>query len=211
MTDVDGGDDFDRLAAAVARVLREAFTTAEGLRQGGLADAVEMRAVLGDEAAAMRVALRSTADDAARTVTDVLAAAHEEARAIVAQAEAELSTVRGLVEAERSRVDAELSELVHNVRRSVASLRENVERERHTAMEEAANEAAMILRQARLHHRHSAKEAERMLAAASASATALRNAAFEDAARVAAQSSFPAPPAAAAEPANVTPMRRRPA
>ena len=226
MTGVDTGDDFDRLAAAVARVLREAFTTAEGMRRDGLVEGLEIEAALREEcdstladarrlpsqvaqeAEAMRAALRATADEAAQAVTTLIASAQAEAQAILRTARQELLSVTRLVDTERARLDGELEELVREVRRSVSALEQRAEQQRHEAMERAAKEAAMILRQARLHHRHSAKEAERMLDAAVASANALRNAALEDAARIASQVDDRL--GTAAPDANVTPLRKRP-
>ena len=227
MTDVDAEDDFDRLAAAVARVLREAFTTAEGIRRDGLVEALEMQAALREEcdstladarrlpsqvaqeAEAMRAALRATADEAAHAVAALIGEAQTEAHAILRTAREELLSVTTLVEAERARLDGELEELVREVRRSVTALEQRAEQQRHEAMERAAKEAAMILRQARLHHRHSAKEAERMLDAAVASANALRNAALEDAARIASHIDERLGSGPGAD-ANVTPLRKRP-
>ena len=69
-----GDDDFDRLGAAVARVLRDAFQTAEEMRRGGIADAGDLAVRVGGEierslkdALALQSQVRREADDVLAT------------------------------------------------------------------------------------------------------------------------------------------------
>jgi hypothetical protein len=213
---MDTTDDFELLGRAVARVLRESFATAADARQrteqfqAGQAKAfdVELERVLGemralpakvdeerrDEAQRFSASL----DEARRTVDESLAAAREaaetiraqalaDAKAIVEGAETEIARARELVAEERVRLDTELKALVRDVRRSMANLEAAARGDHGELLDRASTEARMILRQARLHHRSTAKEVDRMIEAAAAEAASLRKQALDDAARIAAR------------------------
>ena len=209
-------DDFDRLGKAVARVLRETFATARDVRsevQAERADHVkgftdelgrvlaEMRELPARAAAeqeAGRTDFQSTLEEAKRSIDEMLAAATAEAAAIRAQAMAdaavivegagaEIARAKELVAEERVKLDGELKDLVRDVHRAVANLEGSTRHDHEALLDRATSEARMILRQARLHHRSTAREVDRMIEAAAAEAAALRKSALADAARVAAR------------------------
>ena len=213
---MDTTDDFDVLGRAVARVLREAFGTADEARertaehQARQAEAfeaelqrvvAEMRALPAQQLARREAEAREFTDalgDARRQVESSVAAAKEaadairtqalaDARAIVDGAAAEVARARDLVAEERVRLDAELRALVRDVRRAVANLEATAQGDHSEMLDRASSEARMILRQARLHHRSTAREVDRMIEAAAAEAASLRKTALADAARVAAR------------------------
>jgi hypothetical protein len=221
-------DDFDRLGAAVARVLREAFATAEDLRRDGAADAAELAASVAAEveqslraALALRsqvkaetegvlASVRSTASTAATAVGSIVEAAKVEAeglrtaaadetKAVVQRAKDELARARALAEAERVRFDHELGALTGELQAAVDALEKDVVTRRRVLLEKAKAEAAAIVRQARQHHRAVAAEVDRMIEAAAADAAALRASAREDALRITEQ---------AAGVVNLAPRRR---
>jgi cell division septum initiation protein DivIVA len=209
-------DDFDRLGNAVARVLRETFATAADVRTQVRAEQADHAKGFTDElgrvlaeirelparAAAdqdeARAAFQATLDEAKRSIDDMLAAATAEATAIRAQAMAdatiivegagaEIARAKELVAEERVKLDGELKDLVRNVHRAVANLEGSARHDHEALLDRATSEARMILRQARLHHRSTAREVDRMIEAAAAEAAALRKSALADAARVAAR------------------------
>ena len=213
---MDNADDFDRLGKAVARVLRETFAAAKDVRsqvQAEQADHVrtftdELGRVLAEirelpsraaaEQEASRAEFQSTLDEAKRSVEEMLAAATTEATAIRAQAMAdaavivegagaEIARAKELVAEERVKLDGELKDLVRNVHRAVANLEGSSRHDHEALLDRATSEARMILRQARLHHRSTAREVDRRIEAAAAEAAALRKSALADAARVAAR------------------------
>jgi hypothetical protein len=213
---MDTSDDFDLLGRAVARVLRESFATASEARhrtaqfQAGQAKAfdvelervlTEIRALparLEEERAAEASAFTAGLDEAKRTIDETLASAREaadairaqalaDARAIVDGATAEVARAREVVAEERVRLDGELKALVRDVRKAVTALEHGARADHGELLDRATTEARMILRQARLHHRSTAKEVDRMIEAAAAEAAALRKTALADAARVAAR------------------------
>ena len=213
---MDGTDDFDRLGNAVARVLRDTFAAAEDVRsqvRAEQADHVqaftselgrvlaEIRALPAHAAAeqeASRVEFQSALDAARRSVDEMLAAATAEATAIRTQAMADAATIvdgaaaevaraKELVAEERVKLDGELKDLVRNVHRAIADLEGAARHDHEALLDRATSEARMILRQARLHHRSTAREVDRMIEAAAAEAAALRTSALADAARVAAR------------------------
>jgi len=221
-------DDFDRLGAAVARVLREAFATAEDLRREGAADAGELAASVAAEveqslrsALAVRSQVRAEADgvlssvrstaasaatavgsivEAAKVEADTLrTVASDETKAVVARAKDELSRARALCEAERVRFDHDLGTLTGELQAAIDALEKDVVTRRRVLLEKAKAEAAAIVRQARLHHRAVAAEVDRMIEAAATDAAALRAAAREDAIRITEQ---------AAGVVNMAPRRR---
>jgi len=201
-------DDFELLGRAVARVLRETFATAaeaRGAMTTGAADLeallIEMRALPAKveaeraaEAAAFAASLDEAKQEVATAVTEARAAADEiraqavaDAKAIVEGAAAEVARAREAVAEERVRLDAGLKALVKDVRRAVNKLEAGAQGDHAELLDRAATEASMILRQARLHHRSTAKEVDRMIEAAAAEAAALRKQALADAALVAAR------------------------
>ena len=213
---METSDDFDRLGKAVARVLRETFAAAKDVRsqvQAEQADHVEgftaeLGRVLAEirelplrtaaEHEASRIDFRSTLDEAKRSIDEMLAAATAEAAAIRAQAMAdaavivegagaEIARAKELVAEERVKLDGELKDLLRNVHRAVANLEGATRHDHEALLDRATSEARMILRQARLHHRSTAREVDRMIEAAAAEAAALRKSALADAARVAAR------------------------
>jgi hypothetical protein len=213
---MDQTDDFELLGRAVSRVLRDAFATAAEARertvqfQAGQANAFdvelarvleEMRALPAKVAAEREAEAKTFAaslDEAKREVDDALTAAREvaeairaqavaDARAIVDGAAAEVAKARELVAEERVRLDAELKGLVREVRNAIVKLETSTKGDHAEMLDRASTEARMILRQARLHHRSTAKEVDRMIEAAAAEAASLRNTALSDAARVAAR------------------------
>lgn len=206
---MDTTDDFELLGRAVARVLREAFATAAEAREGvarqddTALDAViaEMRALpakIEQERAEESKAFTASLAEAKQSIDDALSAARDEAEKIRAQAVAdakaivdgattEVARARELVAEERVRLDTELKALVRDVRREVAKLEQSAIGDHSEMLDRATTEAQMILRQARLHHRSTAKEVDRMIEAAAAEAAALRKQALSDAARVAAR------------------------
>ena len=213
---MDSSDDFDRLGKAVARVLRETFAAAQDVRSQvqaeqaehvkGFTDELgrvlaEIRDLPGRAAAeqeAGRADFQATLDEAKRSIDELLATAAAEATAIRAQAMAdatvivegagaEIARAKELVAEERVKLDGELKDLVRNVHRAVANLEGATRQDHETLLDRATNEARMILRQARLHHRSTAREVDRMIEAAAAEAAALRKSALADAARVAAR------------------------
>jgi hypothetical protein len=214
--DVDDLDDFDRLGKAVARVLRETFATADAVRsqvraeQAGHAKEFtdELGRVLAEirdlpskavaDAEASRTSFQATLDEAKRSIDDMLAAATAEAASIREQAKndaaailegagAEIARAQAFVAEERVRLDGELKDLVRGVHRAVTKLEGETRHDHDGLMNRATTEARMILRQARLHHRSTAREVDRMIEAAAAEAAALRKSALADAARVAAR------------------------
>lgn len=205
---MDTTDEFELLGRAVARVLRDAFATAAEARQAAAADLAGLDAVLGDiralpakaetERAADNAAFRESLAQAKQEVDASLAAARSaaeeiraqavtDAKAIVDGAAAEVARARELVAEERVRLDGELKALVKEVRRAVAKLEASAQGDHAEMLDRATTEASMILRQARLHHRSTAKEVDRMIESAAAEAAALRKQALADAARVAAR------------------------
>lgn len=206
---MDTTDEFELLGRAVARVLREAFATAADARR--LPDIeddkaltqllVEMRALPATHAEQRRTeAAEFTASllQAKQEVEGCLAGARDAAEAIRAQAVADAKTIvegaaaevaraRELVAEERVRLDTELKALVRDVRREVVKLEQTAVGDHAEMLDRATTEAQMILRQARLHHRSTAKEVDRVIEAAAAEAAALRKQALADAARVAAR------------------------
>lgn len=213
---MDNSDDFDRLGRAVARVLRESFSVAADVRttaarrtevdeqalddrlQRIFAEASELAARASRQqdqsTASFEIALERTR----REVEDVVSTAVAEAETIRAQAvsdaqtiiegaQAEVARAREFVAEERVRLDAELKDLVRNVHRSVSALERSAQGDHDQLLQRATSEAQMILRQARLHHRSTAREVDRMIEAAAREAAALRSSALSDAARVAAR------------------------
>jgi hypothetical protein len=202
-------DDYDRLGQAVARVLRETFAaTAEGRAMqaatvndeldGALASIRALPETFAAHHAEQTAELAATLDEAKRSVADMLAAATEEASAIRAKAmedaktivegaDAEIQRAREAVAEERVKLDGELKDLVRDVRRAVNSLETAARLDHEALLDRATSEARMILRQARLHHRSTAREVDRMIEAAAEEAAALRKSALADAARVAAR------------------------
>lgn len=213
---MDNVDDFDRLGNAVARVLRETFGAARAVRtqvrteQAAhtqeftlelarvLAEIRELPSLAAAEQESNRAAFQETLDDAKRAVDEMLASATAEASAIRAQAMAdaavivegagaEIARAKQLVAEERVKLDGELKDLVRDVHRAVANLEGSARHDHEALLDRATSEARMILRQARLHHRSTAREVDRMIEAAAAEASALRKSALADAARVAAR------------------------
>ena len=213
---VDSVDDFERLGNAVARVLRQTFATAGEVRSQVQAEqaahakdfTVELGRVLAEirelperaaaEQESERAAFQATLDEAKRSIDEMLAAATAEATAIRVQAMAdakiiidgagaEIARAKELVAEERVTLDGELKDLVRNVHRAVANLEGATRHDHEALLDRATSEARMILRQARLHHRSTAREVDRMIEAAAAEAAALRKSALADAARVAAR------------------------
>ena len=213
---MDDTDDFELLGRAVTRVLREAFATAADARertvqfQTGQARAFdvelervldEMRALPAKVLAEREAEARSfsqSLEEAKRAVDEAVTAARDaaetiraqalsDAKAIVAGADAEIAKAREVVAEERVRLDTELKALVKEVRRAVTKLEVSAQGDHAEMLDRATTEAQMILRQARLHHRSTAKEVDRMIEAAAAEAASLRKQALADAARVAAR------------------------
>ena len=213
---MDETDDFELLGRAVSRVLREAFATAADGREqtarfqeGRAKDFdVELTRVLEElralpaKVAAEREseakAFTTSLDEAKRQVETALTEAREaaetiraqavaDAKAIVVGATTEVAKARELVAEERVRLDAEVKGLVREVRGAIAKLETATQGDHAEMLDRASTEARMILRQARLHHRSTAKEVDRMIEAAAAEAASLRKTALADAARVAAR------------------------
>ena len=213
---MDDLDDFDRLGKAVARVLRETFAAAGEVRAQVRAEEAghakgftdELGRVLGEiralparaeaEQEASRADFQATLDEAKRSIDEMLATATAEAAAIRAQAMAdatiivegagaEIARAKELVAEERVKLDGELKDLVRSVHRAVSNLEGSARHDHEALLDRATSEARMILRQARLHHRSTAREVDRMIEAAAAEAAALRKSALADAARVAAR------------------------
>ena len=206
---MDTTDEFEFLGRAVARVLREAFATAADARRlPDLEHDPELTKVLADlralpathaeqqnaEAAAFTASLQQAKHEVESTLTEardaaetIRAQAVADAKAIVDGAAAEIARARELVAEERVRLDTELKSLVRDVRREVAKLEQTAVGDHAEMLDRATTEAQMILRQARLHHRSTAKEVDRMIEAAAAEAASLRKQALSDAARVAAR------------------------
>lgn len=213
---MDNADDFDRLGRAVARVLRDTFGAAQEVRsqvraeQAGhakdftdelgrvLAEIRELPARAAAEQETNRAAFQSTIEETKRSIDEMLASATAEATAIRTQAMAdaavivegagaEIARAKELVAEERVKLDGELKDLVRNVHRAVANLEGSARHDHEALLDRATSEARMILRQARLHHRSTAREVDRMIEAAAAEASALRKSALADAARVAAR------------------------
>jgi hypothetical protein len=193
-----GGDDYDRLGQAVARVLRETFAAAaEGRAElaatsGSELDAAlaSIRALPAEMMAAVEVAKKSAADVLAAATEEaaaIRAKAMEDARAIVDGADAEIRRAQEAVAEERVKLDGELKDLVRGVRKAVSSMETASRLDHEALLDRATSEARMILRQARLHHRSTAREVDRMIEAAAEEAAALRKSALADAARVAAR------------------------
>lgn len=212
----EGVDDFDRLGAAVARVLREAFDTAEEVRREGVTDAGALAAQVGTEIErSLREALsvqshvrreaegvvesvRATTESARRAIEEIVEAARREAdqlrsdaaaeaSALVDTARATLERTQAIVEAERASHERDLERVIGDLQTAVDAMQaDNVARRRVT-LERAGAEAAAILRQARMHHRAVAAEVDRMIEAAATEAASLRKAAREDALRIAAE------------------------
>lgn len=206
---MEPSDDFELLGRAVSRVLRDAFATAADARQtsrsdhGGeldrlLAEMRELPSKLQEQRAAEAALFTASLEQAKQDVADSLRSARDAAEAIRAQAVADAKTIvdgaaaevaraRELVAEERVRLDTELTALVRDVRRAVTKLETTAQGDHAGMLDRAATEAQMLLRQARLHHRSTAKEVDRMIEAAAAEAAALRKQALDDAARVAAR------------------------
>ena len=200
----------------MARVLRETFATAKDVRSQiqseqaehargftdelgrVLAEIRDLPARAAAEQEASRADFQSTLDEAKRSIDEMLATATAEAAAIRSQAMAdaavivegagaEIARAKELVAEERVKLDGELKDLVRNVHRAVANLEGSARHDHEALLDRATSEARMILRQARLHHRSTAREVDRMIEAAAAEAAALRKSALADAARVAAR------------------------
>jgi len=213
---MDTSDDFDLLAKAVARVLRESFAVAADVRANAskridvderaldehleriFAEATElaMRAQRRQyqSSAAFDVALASTRREVEEVMSSAVAEAEAiraqavaDARAIIDGAQTEVSRAQMFIAEERTRLDAELKDLVRTVHRSVSALERSAHGDHDQLLQRATSEAQMILRQARLHHRLTAREVDRMIEAAACEAAALRSSALSDAARVAAR------------------------
>lgn len=213
---MDSSDDFDLLGRAVARVLRDTFAVAAETREaqaqeveaesGVLAERLalvfaeveELRARAARRQAEAAAQLEADLATARNEVDAVLAEAREEAAAIRAKAFADAASIvegangevarsRELVAEARVQLDTELKDLVREVHRAVNALERTVRRDHAELFERASSEAGMILRQARQHHRATAKEVDRMIEAAADEAAALRSSALSDAARVAAR------------------------
>jgi hypothetical protein len=213
---MDTTDDFELLGRAVARVLREAFATAGEAReraaqfQAGQSKAfdveldrvlTEMRALpakvqaereaevarFGAALAAAEAEVASTLAEAREAAEAIRAQAVADASSIVEGAAAEVARAHEVVAEERVRLDAELKALVREVRAAVAKLETSAVGDHSEMLDRASTEARMILRQARLHHRSTAKEVDRMIEAAAAEAASLRKTALADAARIAAR------------------------
>ena len=207
------GDDFDRLGAAVARILRDAFATAEELRRDGVADAGALASEVGGEIErSLRDALklqshvrreaeevvesvRSTTTSAQRAVEEIIAAAHREAEALraeaadqasalVARAQETLDRATAVVEAERIAFEHDLGRVIADLQAAVDTLQKDNATRRRVSLDKASAEAAAILRQAKMHHRAVAAEVDRMIEAAAAEAADLRRAARDDAMRI---------------------------
>lgn len=184
---MDGNDDFELLGKAVARVLRDAFSAAAATRADTAARFEAEERLLDEKLRAVFAEvdeLRARATDEAQAIR---AQALSDARSIIEGADAELGRARQLMAEERVRLDSELKDLVRNVHRAVDALERSVRGDHSQLLEKAASEARMILRQARLHHRSTAREVDRMIEAAANEAAALRDTALSDAARVAAR------------------------
>ena len=213
---MDGTDDFDRLGRAVARVLRDAFATAEAMREEGLLQRAHSARVLdeelagyvgsaravpskvADQAATMSRSLHETHDSALAVIESLLLSAQEEARAIrtqaltdaraiVAQADEVLDRARGEAEVERDRARAEAKAGLAQIKRSVMELEDEVRSSHRATLEKAAAAAKMILDQARRYHQGAADEVDRMIEAAAADAAELRRAALDEGSRLAAR------------------------
>jgi len=213
---MDTSDDFDLLGKAVARVLRESFAVAADVRSTAsqrndvdaralderleriFAEATELAARAqrrqDQSGAAFDVALERTRREVEEVVSSAVAEAEAiraqavaDARTIIEGAQAEVSRAREFVAEERVRLDAELKDLVRTVHRSVSALERSAQGDHDQLLQRATSEAQMILRQARLHHRSTAREVDRMIEAAAREAAALRSSALSDAARVAAR------------------------
>ena len=206
---MEPADDFELLGRAVSRVLREAFATAAEARQVTerdrdgeldrlLTEMRELPAKLQEQRAAEAATFAASLEQTKQEVADSLRAAQDaaeeiraqavaDARTIVDGAAAEVARARELVAEERVRLDTELKALVRDVRRAVTKLESAAQGDHAAMLDRAATEAQMLLRQARLHHRSTAKEVDRMIEAAAAEAAALRKQALDDAARVAAR------------------------
>lgn len=216
MDSTDGTDDFDLLGKAVARVLRDALASASEIRkqaateqaEGGrqfteelsrvLAEVRELPSRVGQTQAASAGAFQATLDEARRSVDELLASAKADAdflraqavtdaKAIVEGGWAEVARAKELVAEERVKLDGELKDLLRSVRRAVNALEASARSDHEALLDRASSEARMILRQARLHHRSTAREVDRMIEAAAGEAAALRKSALTDAARVAAR------------------------
>lgn len=184
---MDASDDFELLGKAVARVLRDAFSAAAATRADSAARFEAEERILDEKLRAVFAEvdeLRARATDEAQAIR---AQALSDARSIIEGADADLARARQLMAEERVRLDAELKDLVRNVHRAVDALERSVRGDHSQLLERAASEARMILRQARLHHRSTAREVDRMIEAAADEAAALRDTALSDAARVAAR------------------------
>jgi hypothetical protein len=245
-----GDDDFDRLGAAVARVLRDAFQTAEDMRRDGIADAGDLAVRVGaeierslQEALALQSRVRREADDvlesvrsstasaqlavediiaaATREAEEIRAAAATEAKEIVELARSVIADANAAVEAQRVTFETDIGRIVGDLQRAVDTMQADNAARRRVALERASAEAAAILRQARMHHRATAAEVDRMIESAAAEAAALRKAARDDALRIAAEVSSvvdmtprqtrprkPAAPASAAAPGAREPGHR---
>jgi F0F1-type ATP synthase membrane subunit b/b' len=211
-----GGDDFDLLGKAVARVLRDAFAGAAQSRASLNQDVAVFQCNLDEKLDAVfaevgelraraqlhhddvTAAFDATLTEARNSIETMLAAAVSEADGIRAQAVAdarstverageEIDRARRLVAEERMRLDGELNDLLGNVQRSIGALERSVRGDHSELIQRATSEARMILRQARLHHRATAREVDRMIEAAATEAAALRDSALADAARLAAR------------------------
>ena len=211
-----GEDDFDRLGAAVARVLRDAFATAEEMRREGIGDAGDLAVRVGTEierslkdALALQSQVRREAEDvlesvrssaasAQLAVEDIVAAATREAEEIRAGAAAEadeviqlartvIANANATVETQRITFENDVARIVGDLQRAVDTMQADNTARRRVTLERASAEAAAILRQARMHHRAAAAEVDRMIEAAASEAAALRKAARDDALRIAAE------------------------
>lgn len=177
------GDDFDLLGRAVARVLRDAFAASAATR----ASAAEQASAFDDALAQARSQVAAVLAAATTEAENIRTQALDDARDIVLGADAEVLAARRLLAEERVRLDDGLKDLVRDVHRSVGTLERSVRSDHLELFERATAEAQMILRQARLHHRATAREVDRMIEAAAQEAADLRHSALADAARVAAR------------------------
>lgn len=180
-------DDFDLLGNAVARVLRDAFSAAAETRAESAARLVAEERVLDERLRAVFAEVEELRTRATTEAEAIRAKALDDARSIIAGADAEIARARQVMAEERVRLDTELKDLVRNVHRAVDALERSVRGDHSQLFERATSEARMILRQARLHHRATAREVDRMIEAAAQEAAALRDSALSDAARVAAR------------------------
>lgn len=181
--DVELGRVLAEIRAVPARLEEERAAEAKAFTEG----LDDLRRTTEEALASARAAAEETLASARAAAEELRAQAVTDAAAIVEGAGAEVARARELVAEERVRLDAELKALLRDVRKAVASLEHQARADHSELLDRATTEARMILRQARVHHRSTAKEVDRMIEAAAAEAAALRKTALADAARVAAR------------------------